>query len=233
MLRRERGFTLIETVIGAAIAVVLIWGLVALADRYAAASLALNERLVAQTSTDRLAERLSAEAASAWAVFVPLSDVFGNANGDGHEIDLFTEDGSHRPYAWAYRFDAKSKIVTRYAYVPGSAPVAGEEIGIYEGFSAAAYDAAAVSDPSSLAYDPVFASSSAPAVQYTFAAMPGAYGGNGIVLLHIVGDGVDRSIVLCSGTAPTSFTIAITFTPSPPPLATATPAPVQEQPFVP
>jgi type II secretory pathway pseudopilin PulG len=221
----ERGFTLIETTIGAAIAAMVILGLVVLADRYAAAASALNARLTAQASADRLFERLSSEAASAWAVFVPASDVLGNANADGHELDFFSEDGSHRPYAWAYLYDPTSKTLTRYAYAPGAAPGAGEPAGAFDAFSVSSEDVSALSDPSGAAYDPLFAASSAPPVHYAFAAMPSAQAGNGLVRIHVTASGVDRTEVLASGTAPTAFTVMIAYTPSPPPPATPTPSP--------
>jgi Tfp pilus assembly protein PilV len=233
MERCERGFTLVETLIGATIAVFLIWGVLVLADRYAAASSELDARLTAQTSADRFVERLSSEAASAWAVFVPQNDIFGNANGDGHEIDFFTEDGSHRPYSWAYAFGAKTKTLTRYTYASNAAPVAGEVVGTLDAFSATAVDVTALADSASAAYDPLFASSIAPVVRYAFAAMPSASGGDGLVRVHLAANGVDRTELLASGTAPTSFTVTIAYTPSPVPQTTATPVPAQQQPFTP
>jgi type II secretory pathway pseudopilin PulG len=229
----ERGFTLIETVVGAAIAAFVVWGLVAATDRYATASALLNARLNAQASADRLLERMSAEAASSWAVFVPQNDVLGNANADGHELDFFTEDASHRAYAWAYLYDAGSKNLTRYAYAPNAAPVAGDLVGTFDAFSAQSIDVWALGDSSSVAYDPLFAHSAASIVHYTFAAMPGAVGGNPLVRVHLVGSGVDVTEMLASGTAPTKFTVTIPYTPSPAAQATATPIPEQEQPYTP
>jgi hypothetical protein len=227
----EGGFTLIETVIGAAIAAFVIWGLLAAADRYATASEMLNARLRSQASADRLIERITSEAASSWAVFVPQNDVLGNGNADGHELDFFTEDASHRTYAWAYLYDTKSKNLTRYAYAPNATPAAGEVAGPFDTFSAQSVDVTSLADPSSAAYDALFAHSAAPVVHYTFAAMPSAIGGNPLVYLHVAGNGVDRTETIASGTAPTTFTVAIPYTPSPPAQATATPAPEQEQPY--
>jgi type II secretory pathway pseudopilin PulG len=231
IVKNERGFTLIETVIGAAIAALVLWGLLVSVDRYATASAALETRLNAQTAADRFVERITAEAASSWAAFVPRTDVLGNANANGHELDFFTEDASHRIYEWAYLYDARSKSLTRYAYAPNVTPVAGDVIGDFDAFAAQTIDVPALGDPLSSAYDPLFAESSSPVVHYQFPGLPAAVGGNSLVVVHIAASGVDRTETIASGTAPTTFTIQIPYTPSPAAQATPTPVPEQEQPF--
>ena len=102
---RQAGFTLIETLVGAAIGVLLVVGRAGLRrpdgrpGRNAA-----NQRVNAVAGAGRLVERMSSEAASAMAVYVPATDALGQSNTDGHEVDFFTEDGAHRTYAWAYTF---------------------------------------------------------------------------------------------------------------------------------
>jgi Tfp pilus assembly protein PilV len=219
-MERQSGFTLLETLIGAAIGAAIVWGLVVFADRIAAWGYAANMRLNAVADTDRLIERMSSEAASSWAVYVPATDALGASNSDGHEVDFFTEDGAHRTYTWAYNFDAATKTVTRYTTDPGNAPAPGDTLGSIDTFSASGLG---VSELGS--YDPLFAGASATDVPFTFAAMPGAIGGNRLVVVQITASGVNRSALLAGGDAPTAFTVVVTYTPSPVPLATATPVP--------
>ncbi len=228
---RQRGFTLVEVLVGASIAFFIIWGLVALASRYAQSAASLNARLSAQSSGDRLLERMSTEASSAWAVFVPQNDVLGASNADGHEVDFFSEDGAHRPYAWAYTFERASKAITRYAYAPGGAPLPGETFEHVDTFAAAAANADDVSVAGNAAYDPLFAGAVVPRVRYAFAELAGAQGGNGIVQLALAANGVRETEVLAAETAPTTFTLIVAYTPAPSgtptpgPLPTLTPTP--------
>jgi type II secretory pathway pseudopilin PulG len=217
---RQAGFTLIETLVGATIASVVIWVLVAMASRTIGWAASLNARVNGQAGAARLIERLSSEAASAWAVSVPATDALGNSNADGHEVDFFAEDGSHRPYAWAYNYVAGTRTITRYALVTGAAPAAGDTIGDIDGFSGAGIRVTA------LAADPLFAGATAPDVPFSFGIAPGAIGGNRLVAVQIDASGVDRSVLLANAGAPTAFTVVVNYTPSPAPLATATPAPL-------
>lgn len=194
---REAGFTLVEVAIGAAIAALVTWGLVTLSARLAAAASSLDARLVTQAAADRLIERLSSDAASAWTVSAPSPD----------EIDFFAEDGSHRPLTWSYRYDAASRIVTRSS---------GEAFGPFTSFVASAAEIGDLWNPASTAYDPLFAGSSATSVP-----------GNALVVLHLAGSGVDRTEPFASGSAPTTFTVVVTYTPSPAPAATPTPVPLR------
>jgi type II secretory pathway pseudopilin PulG len=217
---RQAGFTLIETVIAAAIAVAIVWGLLVYADRLIFWAEAANLRLNAVADADRLVERMSSEAASSWAVWVPPTDALGTSNADGHEVDFFSEDGAHRVYTWAYNFNASTGTITRYALDPGNAPAAGDTLGAIDAFSASALSVTELG-----AYDPLFAAASATDVPFAFAAMPGAIGGNRLVAVAITASGVDRSVLLASADAPTAFTVVVTYTPSPAPVVTATPVP--------
>lgn len=224
-MRGQAGFTLIEVVVGAAIGAVLLWCVLTFANRTIFGEEALGERLQASAGAAHALERMSSEAASALAVYVPASDAFGNANGDGHEIDFFTRDASHRPFAWAYDFNASSRTLTRYG-LGGSAPAAGETISGIDAFSATPATVNDLDNASSPAYDPLFAGANAIDVPYAFTDMPGAIGGNRLVVLQITASGVERRETLASPDAPTSFTVVVTYTPSPAPVVTATPAPL-------
>jgi prepilin-type N-terminal cleavage/methylation domain-containing protein len=219
-MERQAGFTLIETLIGAAIAVVIVWGLLVFADRLVFWAAAGNERVNAVADADRLVERMSSEAASSWAVWVPATDALGASNADGHEVDFFTEDGAHRVYIWGYNFNPTTGTITRYALDPDNAPSAGDTLGAIDAFSASALSVSELG-----AYDPLFGGASATDVPFTFAAMPGAIGGNRLVVVQITASGVNRSVLLASADAPTAFTVVVTYTPSPAPIVTATPVP--------
>ncbi|HTU71622.1 MAG TPA: prepilin-type N-terminal cleavage/methylation domain-containing protein [Candidatus Baltobacteraceae bacterium] len=225
-MKRQAGFTLLETLVGAAIAAVILWSLIAFADRAVNWAVAANRRLNAGANAARLVERLSSEAEGAWAVYVPAADAFGRSNADGHELDFFAEDGAHRTYSWSYDYDASAQTLTRYALVAGNAPVAGDVLADIDGFVASPQTLAALAERSSPAYDPLFASAAATDVPYAFAAMPGAIGGNRLVAVTVVASGVDRSVVLASEDAPTAFTVVVNYTPSPAPLVTPTVTPL-------
>jgi hypothetical protein len=196
---------LAEIVVGAAIAAVLLWTLLALANRTIASAEALNVRLQATAGAAHLLERLDSEAASALAIGAPSSS----------EIDFTGQDASHRPYAWSYIYDAAAKTVTRYALESGSAPVAGEVVSQIDAFVATPVNASDLSNAASSAYDPLFAAVNAPDVA-----------GNRLVMLQIIASGVNRRVFLANVDAPTAFTVVITYTPSPAPPATPTPAPL-------
>ena len=228
-MRAQAGFTLIEVIAGAAIGVVLLWFVLAFADRTLMAAQMLDVRLRASAGAAHAIERMSSEAASALAVYVPANDAFGQANADGHEIDFFTRDASHRPYLWAYVFNASSQTLTRYS-LGGGAPVAGEAISEIDAFSATPASVNDLDNAASPAYDPLFAGVNATDVPFLFSDMPGAIGGNRLVVLQISASGVARRAMLASADAPTSFTVVITYTPSPTPVVTPTPTPLSLSP---
>ncbi|MGA8532550.1 MAG: prepilin-type N-terminal cleavage/methylation domain-containing protein [Candidatus Tumulicola sp.] len=214
-MRAQRGFSLVEVMIAAAIALVVGWELLALTHATIFGAARLDQRLRARTGADRLEERLTSDAASAWSIFVPTQDVNGAGNGDGHEVDFATEDRSHRSYWWAYTFDPPAKRVTRYAYSPGSAPVSGETYADIDGLTAHTHPITDLSRPSSGAYDPLFAQTTVSAVDVDFGWNPDAAGGNHLVSVRLTGGGVDRTTLLASATAPSHFTVLVKYTPAP------------------
>jgi hypothetical protein len=177
----------------------------------------LDGRLRSRGSADRLEERLTADASSAWSVFVPADGVRGEPNPDGHEVDFVTEDASHVPSWWAYAFDAASRRVTRYAYLPGGPALPGERYDDLDGLSARAHPISDLSRRTSGVYDPLFAQASAPNVDVTFGWNPAAVGGNRVVAIRVTGDGIDRTLLLSSATAPSRFTVIVKYTPAPAP----------------
>jgi type II secretory pathway pseudopilin PulG len=216
----QRGFSLAEVLVASAIAFTLGALLIWLVHATVASAAHLDDRLNASAALDRLQDRLSADASTAWSVFVPARDAFGNANADGHEFDVVTEDASHRSYWRAYGFDARTSRVTVYSYAPGVPPAAGDA---YAGIASFAAETHAVSDlanPSSDAYDALFASDTLTPVDMPFEWGGAAVGGNHLVRLHLTATGIDRTLMLASGTAPSHFTVVVDYTPPP-----ATPTP--------
>lgn len=212
--------------IGAAIAVFLTLTLLVLAHQAIGTTEHLNARNLAATAADALQERLESDATSAWGIWVPVTDVLGNANADGHEIDFLSQDTSHRIYAWAYRFDAPSATVTRYAYAPGVTPVAGSTYVSLGAFSAQEFAVSALRDPASPFFDGLFAKASVTPYTYPLSGIANAHGGNGLVRVQIGGVGVDIDETFASATAPAGFTIVATYTPSPAPAVTPIPTPL-------
>ncbi len=203
----------------------LLWPWGAAATRTSAAAAALNGRLAGSAGVAYLTDRLTGDASSALAVYVPDTDVLGDANADGHEVDFFAEDLSHRPYHWAYRYDAATQTVTRYSVAPGGA-IAGEAVARIAVFAAMPERVSDLAGASSAAYDPLFAGSGATDIPYVFPSQPNAIGGNRLVALHVAATGAERRVTLATADAPTAFTIVGAYTPSPAPPVTPTPAPL-------
>ena len=216
-MHAERGFTFVETLVAAAIALLLGWQLLVMTHALAIGAAHLDGRLRARASADRLEERLISDAATTWSVFVPNIGAGDESNADGHEMDFVTEDASHAPVWWAYAYDRASKRVTRYAYVPGGAVVAGERYDDLDGFTARSHAIADLGKRNADIYDPLFAQASAPDVELHFGWNPAAPGGNRLTAVHLTGDGIDRTLLLASATAPTRFTVVVKYTPAPAP----------------
>jgi prepilin-type N-terminal cleavage/methylation domain-containing protein len=212
----QRAFSLIELLVAAAIASMLGWALVSILHATIFDAAHLDARLTARTAIDRLSDRLSSDAASAWSVFIPKTDVLGAKNADGHEIDFVTEDALRAEYWWTYTFDAKTSLVTRYAYVPGGKAIAGDTFESIDGFTAELHPVTDLADKSSDIYDPLFAGANATAVDFDFGwQTAAAVGGNHLVRVELTGTGIDRTLLLASATAPSHFTVIVTYTPPP------------------
>src|SRR5665213_2214184 len=120
----QRGFTLVEVLIAAGISVLLAAILISVAHAFVGWSQRASATVDALSALDRFEERIDAEAAGSWSVFVPASDVLGEPNGDGHEFDIATEDALRRPSFRAYRYDASASRIDEYVYgTPGSTPI--------------------------------------------------------------------------------------------------------------
>lgn len=219
-MNAQRGFSLVETLVASAIALLVGWQLLSMTHAAILGASKLDGRVRARGAADGLEERLTADAATAWSIFVPGNDLDGNRNDDGHEIDFVTEDASHRPLWWAYAYDARAKSVTRYAYAPGEPAIPGERYEPLDAMSAQTHTLDALAHPGSGIYDPLFARSALENVDVPYGWNSLAVGGNHLVAVRIAGTGVERSLLLAAAAAPSHFTVIVTYTPRP-----STPAP--------
>ena len=170
----------------------------------------------AQAALDGLSDRWYAQSATAWSVFTPATDVLKQSNADGHEFDIATVDSQRRPSFRAYRYDAATHMLTEYAYAsPGSTAIAGNAIAHISDFASHTYPVSALADSASPAYDPLFAASHIEDADVAVGLGSAAPGGNRITRIHIAAENQERTVVLASATAPSSFTIILTYTPSP------------------
>ncbi len=212
----QRGFSLAEIIIASAIAFTIGALLIWLTHATVLAAAHLDQRLSAGSTTDRLADRISADASSAWSIFVPARDVLGNANADGHEVDFVSEDASHRSYWWAYNFDPHASNVTVYSYAPGTPPSSGDVYAGVTSFSAETHALTDLANPASDVYDALFAGDVLTPVDVPFDWGGNAVGGNHLVRVRVAAEGIDRTMLLATGTAPSHFTVVVDYTPPPP-----------------
>jgi prepilin-type N-terminal cleavage/methylation domain-containing protein len=214
-VRAQGGFTLLEVAIASSIAVVLAAASIASIHTVVRGAATTARSVRAISAANALQARLIESAAIAWSVFVPRVDVRGNGNADGHEVDFVTQDATRRSFWWAYAFDRSQKLVTQYAYVPGGAVRAGTTYDGIDNFDAAPYPLSAIAVPSSPGFDPLFARATVHDVVVPFEWTPQAPGGNGLVRVAFDGPGVRRNVALAPVTAPTRFTVVLTYTPAP------------------
>lgn len=178
-----------------------------------------NTRAGAVRTISELGVRLSEEARSASAVFIPSTDVLGTANSgeQAHEVDFFRRLSAGGDTYVAYRFDAASGGVTRYEY-----SLAGGVVAIAHADQAATGVAvfAPVRAPAGSMADVVDAGEvSDVSIDY---GTPGVVGGNDVVTLTMQAapsGGVTPAPVqvrLASRAAPTSLSVLVPAQPPPP-----------------
>lgn len=215
--RRQAGFTLVEILVAAGCAVLLLGTLVSSIHSMVSWGDRISQRVDAEADLDHLVDRWYADSATAWSIFTPANDVFGKSNADGHEFDLATEDALHRPSYEAYYYDASSQQLLEYTYgAPGGTPTAtGEKSDNITTFTANTYEANELQDTTSPVYDPLFAPSTIVNSDVPLNLGSNALGGNRVTQIHIATALTNRTTILASATAPSSITVILPYTPAP------------------
>lgn len=213
--KREAGFSVVEALIAAAIIVVA--GMVALASAVVVARTTSTSSggPPSQELLDRAAASLRADAATAFAVFVPPTDVFGAPNA-GHEVDFYTRDDSGSELFWAYRFDAAAHAVQRYDYTGIDARgrhVPPIDFSRYPpltdiaSFSATKLEASQLNTPLNGGYAPAIPPGISPKAEPVNFQHPYTTGGNRIVDLRIATATAARHLHIGAGIMPSGFTV--------------------------
>lgn len=224
--RHSRGFSLVETLIAVAIAIVIGWLLFSALSHLLLAGRLQSARDLEQSTVSQLTDNFATEEDDAWAIYVPPTDVFGASNADGHEVDFFARDSKQQPYFWAYTYDASGHAVTRYRFTaPGSAPTSDV---IYSGitsFAAHTYPVTGLQDATTPIYSTLYNGAALQSgIVHFYPSMPWIAGGNNITYVHFEGATLKRDLELVTQTAPSGFTVVLNYTPSPSPTPAAAPS---------
>lgn len=218
-----RGYTLVELLVSTAIILILTIavGNTIVASLHVQAMHA--DRVAMSRSASELAARLSEEARSSTAVFIPSTDVTGNPNAGPsgpHEVDFFRRLSAGGNAFVAYGFDASTGDVTRYEYstVSGAKTISAQDL------AASAIGSFSVRREHVADAGPIVGQKDPPSVTI-FYGSPELAGGNDVVVAEIAAQtssGVPSHLYvihLASRAAPTSLAI---LTPKSPPLTPPT-----------
>jgi prepilin-type N-terminal cleavage/methylation domain-containing protein len=224
----SRGYSLIEVLATIAVLGMLLFAVGTAVTHVLDAEMTGAGRQATFRSADELAGRMSEEARSATAVFVPPTDVFGQSNtgqSGGHEVDMFRKASDGTLTYVAYRFDAGSGDVTRYEYLPGAS---GNQIVNSDLMAEGVTSLGAVRTSPSAIGSVVGASTIKPVNVYYGAAE--LEGGNGVVTVAIVagpsgGPQQQLEVHLASRAAPTDVSVLVSAG-SPPPSPGISPTPI-------
>lgn len=158
---RERGFTLIEGMIAVAVIVLAIVGVVEISHTLTHSISANATQQHAAVEAGHLVDSLQADADSAIAVFIPMTDVKGVSNTDGHEVDFYSRNGSGTSQFWAYNYQPGASgatgTVQKYTYQWGqqaSATAVGSPIQGVTAFTALSGLASSINSPMMAGYTP-------------------------------------------------------------------------------
>ena len=210
--RRRRGFALTEMLVATLILAALLI-LVGEAVSHTLHTEIIGSGRATSLRTDvELATRLSEEARSSTAVFVPSHDVLGDANSgaSAHEVDFFRRMPLGGDAFVAYCYDAGTGSVTRYAYTRSNGRiVVAHEDGVAEGLTAFV--------PTRLAVGQLSATlnPAAPQVQLLYGD-PELVGGNDVVAVTLRAATAaaipERTVEvhLATQVAPTSMNVVVT-----------------------
>ena len=209
----ERGSSLLDVLLASAIGAMI--ALISIGVLRLGLSLTVQTTTAAGNFTHMrtVTDRLHARSASAWSVFVPTIDIFHHFNGDGHEVDFFTETANHVPLFWAERYDASKGTLTGYSYAtPGDPPTIHDDpLTDVRSFTAHYGHLEDLALESSPLYDPLFAHATLHNADLTFSSERGMHGGNAFVSLHMRIGKIAQDITLAAATTPTGFTVIVPY----------------------
>lgn len=210
----QRGLLVAEIVVALGISTLILLGLLVTFRQTAAIVTRTNAKHSAYRDVVNLVDTFERDAGTAFAAFVPITDVNGNANADGHEVDFFARAASGAASFWAYRYDSGTKTVVRWTYsAPGGAATAtGPSVGSISAFTARVVPASSLAadaqtGPLLGGYAPRDA-----AVRLGYA---GVNGGNALIDVTVTGAGVTRTARILAAAPPSGFTVATAATPVP------------------
>jgi type II secretory pathway pseudopilin PulG len=220
---RVRGYSLLELLISTAIILVLMIAVGSALVGTLHLQFMHADRAGMSRSASELAARLSEEARSSTAVFIPSTDVSGNPNGGSqgdHEVDFLRRLSAGGNAFVAYSFDSSAGTVTRYDYSDSS----GDKTILDSDLVAGDIATFSVSRES-VASTGTTVGQTDPASVTIFYGTPELMGGNDVIVANIsakASSGIpDRLYVihLASRAAPTSLAILAPKAPpsSPPP----------------
>lgn len=133
--RVERGFTVVEVLVAMVLVVAMSFVTIGIVHAF---THALSLRSDAQSGTITLEQeldRMRADAASAYAVFVPTNDIFGKPNAaqhgaTGHELDFYTKTDVGDEAYWVYEWDPGARTLQRYDYDVSATTGLPQDIGV-------------------------------------------------------------------------------------------------------
>ena len=218
------GFSLIELLVSVAIILILLTAVCAAIIQTLRLEAVHASRAGMGRTTSQLAARLQEDARSSTAVFIPGTDVLGNANGGAtgaHEVDFFRKLSAGGEAYVAYRFDQASNVVTRfeYSYALGKQTILNSDI------AGSDIESFALERQPVASSDLIADQADATRVSILY-GRPELVGGNDIVVVSVTAEGSggvpskELSIHLAAGAAPTS--LAVLAPAGPPPTAPPT-----------
>jgi len=210
------GFTILEALIATGIVTLIAFTGLAACKAMAQVMLWSSGARHSAASVDTQAAQLRNDAASAFAVFAPESDMYGRMN-DGQELDFYSKADDGRPILWRYFYAAAAQTLQRWDFDPtGARGVRDAKTGVIDAaatypplngithFRATAISADRLGDPAYNIYSGIGALFTRPprALPVRYAAVPGgsaAVGGNGVMQVSLTSQAAARVLDLAAG----------------------------------
>ena len=214
--RSEKGFTLIEVMIVAALSSLVLVGAFEVVRTMLAASRTVAQRTQQYTEMETFVDRLVTEARTAEAVTLPVSGCAA--------IEMYARDPGPNgaPHFWSYRYDARVKTIVRNASTVGALSPCTLTGGTVVAQNITAFMPSAVpiigtSGLAGRADAPYIASGGVTNVTFplgVYEADGTTYvnGGNALVEVQVVGPVSARTVDLAAGVTPSGYTLTLQYT---------------------